>query len=52
MEEWKRFLREEDAIETIEVAIITAILLGLALAFRKRMLEYARAIAKRILGTT
>ena len=52
MEEWKRFLAEEDAIETIEVAILTAILLGLALAFRKQMLEYGRAIAKRILGTT
>lgn len=52
MEEWKRFLAEEDAIETIEVAIITAILLGLALAFRERMLQYGEAIAKRILGKT
>lgn len=52
MEEWKRFLREEDAIETVEVAIITAILLSLALAFRKQMMAYAKAIAARILGTT
>lgn len=52
MEEWKRFIKEEDAMETIEVAIITAILLSLSLAFRKRMLLYGKAIAKRILGTT
>ena len=52
VEEWKRFLKEEDAIETIEVAIITAILLGFALAFRERMLAYGKAIAERILGTT
>jgi len=52
LEEWKRFLKEEDGVETIEVAIITAILLGLALAFRERMLKYAKAIADKILGKT
>lgn len=37
---WKRFWHEEDGIETIEVVVIIAILVAVALVFRKGIIKF------------
>ncbi len=37
----KKFLSEEDGIETVEVVVIIGILLGVALIFKGRITQFA-----------
>lgn len=43
------FFKEEDGISTIEIAIITAALLAVALVFRNQMLEFCKALAEKVI---
>lgn len=45
----KKFWIEENGVSTIEIAIITAALLALALVFKNKMLEFCQILAKKVL---
>jgi len=40
----KRFLTEEDGMGTVEVIIIIAVLVGVALLFRKQLINFVNSI--------
>ncbi|MDR3119794.1 MAG: hypothetical protein LBU58_00395 [Clostridiales bacterium] len=40
----KRFWREEDGMGTVEIVIIIAVLVGLALIFRDAIIEFATGV--------
>lgn len=40
----KRFVQEEDGINTIEIVVLVAILIGLALLFKERIFAYAESL--------
>lgn len=40
----KRFIREEDGMGTVEVIIIIAVLVGVALLFRKQLITFVNGI--------
>lgn len=40
----KRFLTEEDGMGTVEVIIIIAVLVGVALLFRKQLINFVNGI--------
>jgi Flp pilus assembly pilin Flp len=46
--ELKRFLREEDGMGTVEVIIIIAVLVGVALLFRKQLITFVNGIIDNI----
>ncbi len=41
---FKRFLAEEDGMGTVEVIIIIAVLVGVALLFRKQLINFVNSI--------
>lgn len=45
----KDFFIQEDGVSTIEIAIITAALLALALLFKNQMLEFCKAVAEKVI---
>lgn len=45
-----KFLYDEDGSMSIEVAIITMVLVALALLFKDSMIEMCKAVAEKILG--
>jgi len=40
----KRFLAEEDGMGTVEIVIIIAVLVGIALIFRNAIIGFARSV--------
>ena len=46
----KRFFNEEDGMGTVEIVIIVAVLVGLALIFRKQMYSFVNQIFAKIFG--
>lgn len=41
---WKRFWKEEDGMETIEVVVIIAVLIAIALIFRKAIVGFVQKL--------
>lgn len=50
MELIKRFLKEEDGMGTVEIVIILAVLVSIALIFRKQIIDFVRDKLSGILG--
>ena len=46
----KNFWKEEDGLGTVEIVIITAVLVGLAILFRTTIIAFAKNILTSILG--
>lgn len=46
----KKFIKEEDGLGTVEIVIIVAVLVGLALIFRKQIYALVNQIFDRIFG--
>jgi len=44
----KSFIKDEDGMSTVEVVIIIAVLVGVALIFRKQIFEFIQNVAKKI----
>ncbi|OUQ55115.1 hypothetical protein B5E58_12810 [Tyzzerella sp. An114] len=47
---FREFIYDEQGIHTLEVAIVTAILISLAIVFRETVLTYCKSIAEKIIG--
>lgn len=47
----KSFLAEEDGISTVEIVVIIAVLVGIALLFRKSITEYVKAVINNFINT-
>jgi Flp pilus assembly pilin Flp len=47
---FKNFLKEEDGLGTVEIVIITAVLVAVALIFRKYIISFVEDILKSIFG--
>ncbi|MDQ1909219.1 Flp1 family type IVb pilin [Paenibacillus sp. GD4] len=41
---WKRFWKEEDGLGTLEILLIVAVLLIIAIAFRKWIMKWVKAL--------
>lgn len=48
---WKRFWKEEDGMETIEVVVIIAVLIAVALIFRKGIIDFVNDLMQKIFKT-
>lgn len=46
----KNFLTEEDGLGTVELVLLIAVLVGLALIFRKAIVEFVERILNNITG--
>ena len=46
----KRFIQEEDGMGTVEIVIIVAVLVGIALIFRDSIIAFASDIMQRLFG--
>ncbi|MCX7745769.1 MAG: hypothetical protein N2645_02610 [Clostridia bacterium] len=46
----KRFFKEEDGIGTVEIVIIIAILVGLAIVFRQQIMAFVDQVFGKIFG--
>ncbi|NSW91265.1 MAG: hypothetical protein HPY74_11455 [Firmicutes bacterium] len=46
----KNFLKEEDGIGTVEIVVIIAVLVGIALIFRDAIIKFAVKLMKNIFG--
>ncbi len=47
----RNFIREEDGLGTVEIVIIVAVLVGLALIFRKQIYSLVNQVFDRIFGS-
>ncbi len=47
---FKNFLKEEDGVGTVEIVIITAVLVAVALIFRKYIIDFVKDILSSIFG--
>ncbi|MCX8129532.1 MAG: hypothetical protein N3I35_05450 [Clostridia bacterium] len=47
----KKFLKEEDGLGTVEIVVIIAVLIGLALIFRKAIFSFVNQILAKIFGS-
>lgn len=47
----KNFLKEEDGLGTVEIVVIIAVLVGLALIFRKAIFQFVNQIFDRIFSS-
>lgn len=45
---WKRFWKEEDGMETIEVVVIIAVLIAIALIFRKAIVRFVQKLVDQL----
>lgn len=50
MNTFKKFLKEEDALGTVEIVIILAVLVSIALIFRETIITYVRKLLGNILS--
>jgi len=48
----KSFIKEEDGLGTVEIVIIIAVLVGLAIIFRKAIFSFLNQILSSIFGST
>lgn len=48
---FKRFLKEEDGLTTVEIVIMIAILVGIALIFRKAIFGFVNDMIEKIFKT-
>lgn len=48
MKEWKRFLKEEDGMGTVELILILVVLIGLVIIFKKQLTELVNQIFQKI----
>jgi Flp pilus assembly pilin Flp len=46
----KNFLREEDGLSTVEIVIIIAVLVGIALIFRDSIIKFVTGIMSNVFG--
>jgi len=46
----KNFIKEEDGLGTIEIVIIIAVLIAIALIFRKAVINFVKSITDSIFG--
>ena len=51
MELLRRFYEEEDGMGTIEIVMIIAALMCIALLFRKQIMEFAKGIMEKVFKT-
>lgn len=47
----KRFLKEEDGLGTVEIVIIIAVLVAIALIFRRAIFEFVESIIGKIFNS-
>ena len=47
----KDFIREEDGLGTVEIVVIIAVLVGIALIFRKAIFQFVNDILDKIFNT-
>lgn len=47
---FKRIIKEEDGIGTVEIVVIIAVLVGLALIFRDAIIKFAVKIMQNVFG--
>lgn len=45
----KNFIKDEDGISTVEIVVIIAILVGIALLFKKQIVEFVNRIIGNVL---
>lgn len=43
MELWKQFYEEEDGLAVVEMVVLLAVLVSIALIFRKQIIEFVRS---------
>lgn len=48
---WKRFWKEEDGMTTIEVVVIIAVLIAIALIFRKGITDFVNDLMQKLFKT-
>ncbi|MGV8146185.1 MAG: Flp1 family type IVb pilin [Alkaliphilus sp.] len=48
----KKILKKEDGLGTVEIVLLIAILVGLALIFRTAIVEFVKTILESITGIT
>lgn len=48
MDTLKRFIYEEDAMGTVEVILISAVLVGVGIMFKEKISEYARGLLNKL----
>lgn len=46
----KSFLKEEDGLGTVEIVVIIAVLVGIALIFRDAIIKFVTGIMKNVFG--
>ncbi|HHW30886.1 MAG TPA: hypothetical protein GXX20_04305 [Clostridiaceae bacterium] len=46
----KNFLKEEDGLGTVEIVVIIAVLVGIALIFRDAIIKFATGIMEGVFG--
>ena len=51
LKEVKGFIVEEDGISTVEIVVIIAILIGIALLFRKSITAYVQKVISNFINT-
>lgn len=49
---FKDFLKEEDGLGTVEIVIIIAVLVGIALIFRNAIIDFVRNILSNVFNDT
>lgn len=52
MSKWIQFVKEEDAIGTVEIILILVVLIGLVLIFKKQLTILVNSIFKSIASKT
>ena len=45
---WRRFVREEDALATVEIILIIVVLIGLVVIFKRELVNLVEDIVKTI----
>lgn len=45
---WKRFLKEEDALATVEIILIIVVLVGLVILFKKQLVSLVNNLLETI----
>ncbi|HKM04477.1 MAG TPA: Flp1 family type IVb pilin [Lachnospiraceae bacterium] len=52
MSKWKQFVKEEDAIGTVEIILILVVLIGLVIIFKNQLTILVNSIFKTISSKT
>lgn len=48
MEEWKAFIKEEDAVSTVEIILILVVLVAAVILFRNQIISLVTSILNKI----